>query len=300
MGAAALDATGESAFEQSREPGQDPGSVELGYCSFPGCYRFDDGRVEQVDERIALEVPVAISFGGVFFNVFSCTPRDFEDLAYGIAFSHGFISSADEVASLTVTPHDHSFEIDVRLVPDKQIDCTSFLLSSISGKPIDLAKANLSAYYPAHMVHIGPMDPVPPSAIIAASRGMLERQNMHLNTGATHAASFVDRDGTFRYMSEDIGRHNAVEKLVGQLVRNKVDPASGFAFLSSRCALELVNKLARYGIGVVATVSAPTSAVIDFALEANVTLCAFARRKRFTVYTHPEHILFEDGSGSDA
>jgi FdhD protein len=143
------------------------------------------------------------------------------------------------------------------------------------------------------MVHIEAEQPIPPSAICAASQGLLERQRMHIDTGATHAASFVDRHGTFLYMSEDIGRHNAVDKLVGQLVRNHVDPSSGFVFLSSRCALELVNKVARYGVGVVATVSAPTSAVIEFAREANVTLCAFARGNRFTVYTHPERIAAE-------
>jgi len=294
----------DTACAQAARSGEPSGAVsddEQAACRLvDGCVRFDQGEPHRIVERVALEVPVSISFNGIYYNVLSCTPCDFEDIAYGVAYSAGFITSADDVRSVEVTQLTNAYQIDVILKTRGGFDYSSFMLSSISGVPIRDAEVRLPSYFPAHMVHIGPMSPIPPQAITAASNGLLERQGMHRRTGATHAAAFVDREGAFRFMSEDIGRHNAVDKLIGRLVRNRVDPLSGFAFLSSRCALELVNKLARYGIGVVATVSAPTSAVIDFALEANVTLCAFSRGNRFTVYTHPERIAIDcDGADDD-
>lgn len=122
------------------------------------------------------------------------------------------------------------------------------------------------------------------------SRGLLSRQGMHRATGATHAAVFADFEGRPVLMREDVGRHNAVDKLVGALMRAGSDPTEGFVYLSSRCALELVAKCARVGVRIVATVSAPTSAVLDFAETEGIMLCAFAREGRFTVYTHPERL----------
>lgn len=261
-----------------------------GFRYVEGCIRVEGGRAQRVSENIALEVPVSISYNGVYFNVLSCTPRDFEDIAYGVSFSNGIIKQASDVVDVVVEEGSRSYEIDVSLRPGLRVDPSRFRLSSISGMPYRGAPLELASYFPANMVHVDEAESVPPWAIERAARGLLQRQGMHLETGATHAATFVDRDGVFRFISEDIGRHNAVDKLIGSLVRANVDPDSGFVFLSSRCALELVNKIARYGIGVIATVSAPTSSVIDFATEANVTLCAFARENRFTVYTHPQRI----------
>ena len=120
------------------------------------------------------------------------------------------------------------------------------------------------------------------------SRSLLSAQGMHRATGATHAAVFADRAGAPVILREDVGRHNAVDKLFGAMLRSGLDPCDGFAYLSRRCALELVAKLERAGVRVVGAVSAPTSAVIDFAEREGVALAAFARDGRFTVYAHPE------------
>jgi FdhD protein len=266
--------------------------AQQGYRQVTGCVRVIGGTGSDVDETIALEVPVSVSYNGVYFNVLSCTPRDFEDIAYGVSFSSGIIKSASDIEAVSVQQGSRSYEIDIKLRAGLRVDPSSFRLSSISGMPYRGAPLELSSYFPANMVHLDGAEPMSPYAIERASQGLMEIQRMHRETGATHAAAFVDRDGNFVHVCEDIGRHNAVDKLVGRLVRNEVDPRSGFVFLSSRCALELVNKIARYGIGVIATVSAPTSSVIDFATEANVTLCAFARSNRFTIYTHPERVAY--------
>ncbi len=266
-----------------------------GYECVENCIRVQQGKAELCTENVALEVPVPISYNGVYAEVLSCTPSDFEDAAFGVAFAHGVIAKAEDVQSVEVRCDGSNYDIDMTLrdglrMPAAQNLSTPSGASSVAGALHSTRIAQLPAYYPAHMVHLSTFESIAPQAIYRASESLLNQQGMHRHTGATHAASFVGRDGEFLHISEDIGRHVAVDKLVGWLLRNDIDPSSGFVFLSSRCALELVNKLARYGVGLVATVSAPTSAVIEFADEANVTLCAFCRQDRFTIYAHPERI----------
>ena len=162
---------------------------------------------------------------------------------------------------------------------------------SFAGSSFADMTAPLPEYYPA--VPLTPVEgePVPAAAIWKASRELVEHQGMRKRSGSTHAAAFVDRDGRFLHLREDVGRHNSLDKLIGALLRNHVDPAEGFVFLSSRCALELVCKAARYRIGLIATVSAPTSAAVAYAEASGITLCAYSREERFTVYANPGRVL---------
>lgn len=279
-------------------PGSAPAEASRGAEAAQRCYRVvhdccrmsEEGE-ELLDEAVALEVPVSISYNGVYYNVLSCTPRDLEDEAYGFSLSSGIIESASDIATVEVQCSEGSYDVNVRLREGLRVDPAAFRLCAVSGQPRRDDALALAPYFPARMVHLPASEPIAREAIWRAACGLKDRQDMHLETGATHAAAFMDKQGEFLYVREDVGRHNAVDKLIGALARAKVDPRDGFVFLSSRCALELVNKLARFGVPLVATVSAPTSAVLDFAEEANVTLCAFARGSRFTIYTHPERIL---------
>lgn len=255
-----------------------------------GCVRFDAQGVHAVEETVAAEVPVSLSCNGVYVSVLSCSPMDLEDLAYGALFTTGVIARASDVAAVDISRLSTSLNIDVTLREGLALPDAALRLSSLSGRPRSRDAEDLAPYFPARMVHVEATRPYPRAAITAAANALLGKQGMHRATGATHAASFVSRAGEFMVLREDVGRHNALDKLIGALVREGRDPHEGFVFLSSRCALELVNKAARFGVELVATVSAPTSAVIEFATEANVTLAAFARDDRFTVYTHPERI----------
>ncbi|MEG0095920.1 MAG: formate dehydrogenase accessory sulfurtransferase FdhD [Raoultibacter sp.] len=256
----------------------------------PGCLLVSDKGVECTVEAVALEIPVSISYNNVYHDVLSCTPRDLEDIAYGFSFTNGIISSASDIDHVHVKESEGCFAVDIRLRKGLRIDPSAFRLCSGSGKTQREPLPLLSSYLPACRAPLPSGPTFAREAIWKTSQSLVSKQRLHRETGATHAAAFVDRDGKFLYLREDVGRHNATDKLIGALVRNRVDPRDGFVYLSSRCALELVSKLVSYGVRLIATVSAPTSAVIDFAHEANVTLCAFARENRFTVYTHPERI----------
>ncbi|MCH4184851.1 MAG: formate dehydrogenase accessory sulfurtransferase FdhD, partial [Eggerthellaceae bacterium] len=267
--------------------------VDRGYAEVPDCLCVSHGKDGSVHrqrqtEHVALEVPMALSFNGIYFTVLSCTPADLEDLAVGAAFSSGVITSIDDVVAIHVDRLRESCAVDITLQKGLSPKASSLRKSSVSGFSRSMVTFNLPSYYPAHMAHVRECEPIPYQAIWAASRGLDQRQKVRSYTGATHAAAFVDRKGNFLALREDVGRHNALDKLIGCLLKERMDPLSGFVFLSSRCALELVNKAIHFGVSVIATVSAPTSSVIGYADEANVTLCAFARGERFTIYTHPE------------
>ncbi len=234
----------------------------------------EEGRL-WLTEKVAVEVRADVRVDGAPWASTALSPCDLEDYAYGVAFAGGLASRPDDIAGVAVREEGGAIMIDVRLARPR-VDPLPVAGPLLPG---DVASSRRCARPPL---------PLAPEAVWRMSRSLLSAQGMHRATGATHAAVFADRAGAPVILREDVGRHNAVDKLVGAMLRSGLDPCDGFAYLSSRCALELVAKLARAGVRVVAAVSAPTSAVIDFAEREGVALAAFARDGRFTVYAHPE------------
>lgn len=239
------------------------------------------------DETIACEVPVVVRFGSEAFSL-TCTPCDLEDLAYGLSFSSGYIERASDVKAVAVCEEADGYIIAVELAHG--------VFRRNSGAPVSAGPCSSAAIplLPGFDVARLPFGPcIAPEAIWEASDELFSLQGMHQDTGATHAAMFVECTTGRRIVREDIGRHIAIDKLIGALLREGIDPSAGFMFLSSRCALDLAIRCARFGIAIVATISAPTSAVVEFGERVGMTLAAFARKDRFTVYTHPERIATE-------
>ena len=226
-------------------------------------------------EVVAVEMRADVFVDGALWMSTALTPGDWEDYAYGAAFSGDLVARADEID-----------RVDVRVVRLR-----TRRASALRAPQPSLPGCSLPASLGGDVRRERPrrlFAPLAPEAVWRMGRALLPAQTMHQATGAVHAAAFADRAGAPVFVREDVGRRNAVDKLVGAMLRAGTDPQDGFAYLSSRCALELVAKLARAGVRVVAAVSAPTSAVIDFADREGVALAAFARDGRFTVYAHPE------------
>ena len=286
------------------------------------CYRdlnttvkVTDKGIEPTIETVAVETPIILHYDNRFTATAAATPHDLRDFAYGFSFTSGIISSYDQVKSLDMAVEGNTIHIYIQRYDDNDAASTSAgaapdspgasspaaaaavpdaLGASSSAATLGAPSANAATVPNApHTSAVVPPRQLSPQAIWTISESLLTMQTMHRVTGATHAAVFTDYQGQPLYLREDVGRHNAVDKLIGALLKDNVDPNQGFVFLSSRCALDLVMKCARYGITLVATVSAPTSAVIDFALQEGITLCAYARKKRFTIYTNPQRILLE-------
>ncbi|MCL2807634.1 MAG: formate dehydrogenase accessory sulfurtransferase FdhD [Coriobacteriia bacterium] len=234
--------------------------------------KVSEGGAQEITETVAVEAAVKISYGIGITKSVSLSPKDLYDYTLGHAFTSGIISSPDDLIDFALCTDSDPMKIVATVRKDLNL------------KDIQTSRAKQGGVFEE------PGTSLPPEAIWSINETLLSKQELHQLTGATHAASFVGFDGELLYIREDVGRHNAVEKLIGALLSNKVDPREGFAFLSSRCALELVQKLACYGIRTIAAISAPTSAVIDYALSQGITICAFSRGKRFTVYTHPERL----------
>lgn len=258
--------------------------------------------VERLVETVAVESRVDLWVDGAFWGSSAVSPEDLEDFACGLALSSGLVPSLDQVARVEVDRDPTNLSVRLWRSPlclsavRARESMSSPFVGVLPPRADDARAATCAGGRASGCAGgcrdgSGPCGPlVAPEAVWKVSGALLPRQGMHRATGATHAALFADEQGEVVLMREDVGRHNAVDKLLGALARQGIDPAGGFVYLSSRCALELVAKCARVGVRMVATVSAPTSAVLDFADREGVTLCAFAREGRFTVYTHGERI----------
>lgn len=277
-----------------KEPNS-PAEVTQAGCVRRRVVRFRNGRAEHADDWIASEVPIALSYNGEAHVVMLATPMNLEDFALGFSLSEAIIGTPSELEAIEIHERLEGIGIDLR-VPDARAEAVAMRQRAMSGRSScglcgtqqleDVLRipANVSSD-----IRIGC------DALHHALQSLQAAQPVNQLTGANHAAAWVDRHGTLLCVREDVGRHNALDKLIGAITREAVDVGQGFLVLTSRASYEMVQKAASVGIGLIVAVSAPTALAVQLADSCGVTLIGFARDAGHVVYTHP-HRLAEYGT----
>ena len=259
--------------------------------------RFDGG-VAETTREVPAEVPVRVVVDGAPPAVMMATPRDLEDFAWGFLLTEGLIPKAAAIAAVEVHDVDGGVEVRVALHPGfsaKQRD------RAVSGRT-GCGVCGLSAIEDLPLAPVRATAPVPLrlDAIRRALVALEDRQPIHAATRAVHAAAWARADGRLDEVREDVGRHNALDKLIGARARAGRAPEDGFVVLTSRCSFELVEKAAWYGARGLVTVSAPTSLALERARAHDLTLVAVARLDGVLVFHGAERILVDDPRGGRA
>jgi FdhD protein len=251
---------------------------------------------------LAEEVPVALVYNGISHAVMLATPQDLEDFALGFSLSEGIIDRADDLLDCETTPSDLSVSESLAGVPEQglslelKVTLRCFMrlkerrrtLAGRTGCGLCGTESLAEAIRPVRRA-------VAPVVVAAAAlaRAMAElpaHQTLSQATGATHAAAWCGLDGAVRLVREDVGRHNALDKLIGAMALADTDAADGFIAVTSRASYEMVYKAASAGVGLLAAVSAPTGLAVRTAEAAGLVLAGFVRGDRATVYSHPDRV----------
>ena len=235
-------------------------------------------------ESIAEETPVTLAYNGAAHAVMMATPADLEDFAVGFSRTEGMISRVDELSRITVVRYSRGIELQLETSAAiaAQAGTRSRRLSGRTGCGI-CGMADVDAVL-RELPRVSSPLMVTREAVSRAVRELAARQPINDETGAVHAAGWAHADGTIELVREDVGRHNALDKLAGALMRTGIDASAGFIVLTSRGSFELVQKAAVIGVALVATVSAPTALAVRVAISAGVSLVGFARDDRLTIY----------------
>jgi len=238
-------------------------------------------------DRVAEEIPLALVVNGISHVVMMVTPRDFEEFAVGFALTEGLVDSRAQIYDAEVRLHPRAAEVELTIAQEAflrlkgrrralagRTGCGVCGIESL--ELLDLAPEKMTASrLPADL-----------GAAIARVAGELPRHQALMRvTGGVHAAAWCGADGAIAAVFEDVGRHNALDKLIGHLALRGTDLRDGFAFMSSRASYELARKAARMGIPMLATISAPSSLAIDIAEQAGLKLVSFCRQDGFVEYT---------------
>lgn len=256
-------------------------------------YRYRDGKPALATEAdwLAQETPIALEYNGISHATVLATPCDIEDLALGFSLTEGIVRSAADVYDVEVahTPQGRIAQLTIANACLDQLKRRRRTLAGRTGCGLCGLESLDDVVRPLPPV-AGPAQPIAPDAIVRAMQALRELQPLHQQTGATHAAAWADMSGAIHCVREDVGRHNALDKLIGALLRRQLDPAAGFAVISSRASFEMVQKAAAVGIPAVAAVSAPTSYAVQTATQLGVLLIGFARKQDFTAYANLQHL----------
>ncbi|MDR3530846.1 MAG: formate dehydrogenase accessory sulfurtransferase FdhD [Rhodopila sp.] len=236
------------------------------------------------------ETPVALTYNRTTHAVMLASPADLEDFAIGFSLSEGIIRHAGDIHALEVVEVPDGIECRMDLAPDRLDALTrrQRRLAGPSGCGLCGLDSLAAAIRPAPPVSAGRT--FTSTMVQDAMQAMPAAQTMNAATRAVHAAAFWTAEQGLIALREDVGRHNALDKLSGALVRLGVAAANGLLLLSSRVSVEMVQKAATLGAPVIVAISAPTSLAIDVATAANMTLIGVARPDGFEVFTYPDRI----------
>ncbi len=265
-------------------PGLPPDAVNR-----PGV-RWSGGETTDVAEDIAAEVPVALVYNDISHAVMLATPMDLEAFATGFTLSEGLVASPSEIHDVEAVAVDGGIEVRFTIATPRFIALKERRrnLAGRTGCGLCGPESLQHAIRDLPTLANGPT--VSPEAIHRAYAQLPALQPLFKRTGAVHAAGWARPDGTLVLAREDVGRHNALDKLIGSMARDGVAFGEGFAVITSRASSEMVQKAATVGIRILAAISAPTELAIRLADESNVTLLGFARNGRHVIYAHPERL----------
>ena len=240
---------------------------------------------------LADEVPVSMVFNGVSHAVMLATPADLEDFALGFALTEGLIENRTELYGIDVTP----VELGIELHLEVSSACAWRLRErrrTLAGRTGCGLCGTEQLAEVRRRLPVAPAVQVSVAAMARAQRDLRQHQALQQLTGAAHAAAWCGFDGSVQLVREDIGRHNALDKLVGALVTAHLQATQGFVCITSRASFEMVQKSAAAGIGALAAVSAPTKLAVETARSLGVALAGFVRGEDAVAYTFPERFAF--------
>ncbi len=240
---------------------------------------------------IATEVPVALVYNGISHVVMMATPVDLPDFALGFSLSEGIVASAAEVRDLVVQPCEAGIEVAITIPPRRfaALKERQRNLVGRTGCGLCGVAALADAVRPARPVAVG--STITRAALEAALAHLRDHQPLNAGVHALHAAGWASRDGQIRLSREDVGRHNALDKLIGAMAARNLDFADGFLVITSRCSVEMVQKAAALGVTILVAVSAPTSLAVDLAQRAGMTLIAAAGPGQKLAFSHPHRLV---------
>jgi FdhD protein len=253
--------------------------------------RWHDGARTSTVDRIAEEVPVALAYHGVPHVVMLATPADLEDFAFGFSLSESLVADPAEIRSIEVEAGPLAIDVHIGIAAQRfaQLLRERRNLTGRTGCGLCGAETLEQAIRTPTAVGLGPRVSV--SDLHAALAELETRQPLNARTGSVHAAAWALPGQGVQLVREDVGRHNALDKVLGSLARSGADRSAGYLLITSRASYEMVMKSATLGISLLVAVSAPTALAIRLAEQCGLTLVGFARRDRHVVYTHPQRVL---------
>lgn len=245
---------------------------------------------ETLDEVVAEEVAVALVYNGISHAVMMATPCDLEDFARGFSLTERIVEKPSEIYDIEVEPVDRGVEVRLRIAAQRMVALQERRRSLAGRTGCGLCGVDSLDAAMRPVARVQTTVSVSRRAIERAMAALPGEQRINRLNGATHAAGWAGPDGALVAVREDVGRHNALDKLGGALARSGLAAPGGFVVVTSRCSYEMVHKAAALGASAIAAVSAPTSLAIETAEQAGIALVAFVREGRLTVYANASRI----------
>jgi FdhD protein len=256
-----------------------------------------DGHLGEGTRLIPEETAIALTYNGGTYAVMMGTPQNLEDFAIGFSLSEGIVQSPEEIETLDIVELDDGIELRMWLKPSRAelVNERRRHIAGPTGCGICGVESIAEAVRPAAVVPKGRA--FAPSEIVAAMASMTVLQQINIQTRAAHAAAFWTPAHGLVALREDVGRHNALDKLAGALAQERVCASEGIVLLTSRVSVEMVQRTAAIGAPLLVAVSAPTALAVRTADAAGITLAAIARADGFEIFTHPQRIAVTHHTG---
>jgi FdhD protein len=247
------------------------------------------GAVERRGDWLAEEMPVALVFNGISHAVMMASPTSLDDFALGFGLTEGLLSSAAELYGCDAVAVDEGIELRLHVSSACEWRLKEARRTLAGRTGCGLCGTD-SLKQVRQVLPRAPAVAVPAAALATAQRALREHQALQQLSGATHAAAWCALDGSIVLSREDVGRHNALDKVIGAMVRSGIDARQGFLCITSRASFEMVQKAVIAGAGVLAAVSAPTALAVDVATAAGLALAGFVRGDDLVAYSFPERL----------
>ncbi|WP_416190891.1 formate dehydrogenase accessory sulfurtransferase FdhD [Neisseria sp. CCUG12390] len=252
-------------------------------------YRTDSDGLHGEQDALAEEAAVALVYNGITHVVLMATPQNLEALALGFSLSEGILTAKSELYDIEVNETCDGIEVHLDIASARFQALKEHRRNMTGRTGCGLCGIDSLAAAKPRLPQAARGRPLTVREIQTALADFDRHQPLRQATGSVHGAAWV-QNGSISAAFEDVGRHNALDKLIGHGIREGYDWQQGFALISSRASYEMVAKAAASGIGCIAAVSAPTALAVRLAEQAGMTLIGFARPQKFTVYTHPQYI----------